>query len=99
MLLDLAKEENDDDTYQGARHTSYVPGWMIGEFEGYNPTFNADIRMRIDHRPAETIQVDWVGDTAEVVDPDTGDYCSAFATPFHAPLLQRSMADCHTLTI
>ena len=28
-----------------------------------------------------------------------GDYCSAFATPFHAPLLQRSMADCHTLTI
>ena len=23
------------------------------------------------------------------------DYCSAFATPFHAPLLQRSMADCH----
>jgi len=32
----------------GARHTSYVPGWMIGEFEGYNPTFNADIRMRID---------------------------------------------------
>ncbi|MDB1787463.1 IS21 family transposase [Eggerthella lenta] len=32
-----------------------------------------DIRMRIDHRPAETIQVDWVGDTAEVVDPDTGE--------------------------
>lgn len=32
-----------------------------------------DIRMRIEHRPAETIQVDWVGDTAEVVDPDTGE--------------------------
>lgn len=32
-----------------------------------------DVRMRIDHRPAETIQVDWVGDTAEVVDPDTGE--------------------------
>ena len=32
-----------------------------------------DIRMRIDHRPAETIQVDWVGDTAEAVDPDTGE--------------------------
>lgn len=29
----------------------------------------------------------------------SNDYCSAFATPFHAPLLQRSMADCHTLTI
>jgi len=37
-----------DDTYQGARHSSYVPGWMIGEFEGYNPMFNADISMRID---------------------------------------------------
>jgi len=30
---------------------------------------------------------------------ESADYCSAFATPFHAPLLQRSMADCHTLTI
>jgi len=43
---DYARYE--DDSYQGARHTSYVPGWMIGEFEGYNPNFNADIRMRID---------------------------------------------------
>nr|WP_258719964.1 hypothetical protein [Eggerthella lenta] len=32
-------------------------------------------------------------------DESMRDYCSAFATPFHAPLLQRSMADCHTLTI
>ena len=27
------------------------------------------------------------------------DYCSAFATPFHAPLLQRSMTDCYASTI
>lgn len=32
-----------------------------------------DVRMRIEHRPAQTIQVDWVGDTGEVVDPDTGE--------------------------
>lgn len=32
-----------------------------------------DVRMRIEHKPAETIQVDWVGDTGEVVDPDTGE--------------------------
>lgn len=38
----------DDDTYQGPRHSSYVPGWMVGEFEGYNPIYGADIRMRID---------------------------------------------------
>lgn len=41
-------ERYDDSNYQGARHTSYVPGWMVGEFEGYNPTYDADIRMRID---------------------------------------------------
>ena len=38
-----------DDNYQGARHNSYVPGWMVGEFEGYNPMYNADIRMRIEN--------------------------------------------------
>jgi hypothetical protein len=38
----------DDDNYQGARHNSYVPQWMVGEFEGYNPMYNADIRMRIE---------------------------------------------------
>ena len=37
-----------------------------------------------------------IGDDASA---PIADYCSAFATPFHAPLLQRSMADCHTLTI
>ena len=47
----------------------------------------------------------WSGfslERAKFVDPNSVasyDYCSAFATPFHAPLLQRSMADCHTLTI
>lgn len=37
-----------------------------------------DVRMRIDHKPAEAIQVDWVGDTAEVVDPDTGEMLKVF---------------------
>lgn len=32
-----------------------------------------DIRMHIKHKPGETIQVDWVGDTACVIDPDTGE--------------------------
>lgn len=32
-----------------------------------------DVRMRIEHRPAEAIQVDWVGDTGGVIDPDTGE--------------------------
>ena len=40
-----------------------------------------------------------ISDDASAPIAPKGDYCSAFATPFHAPLLQRSMADCHTLTI
>lgn len=37
-----------------------------------------DARMRIEHRPGEAIQVDWVDDTAEVVDPDTGELLKAY---------------------
>jgi len=37
-----------------------------------------DVRMRVEHRPAETIQVDWVGDTGEVVDPDTGEILKVY---------------------
>ena len=36
-----------DDSYYGPRHTSYVPGWMVGTFRGYNPQYGADIEMRI----------------------------------------------------
>jgi hypothetical protein len=36
-----------DDGYYGPRHTSYVPGWMVGTFRGYNPQYGADIEMRI----------------------------------------------------
>ncbi|KAB8198140.1 DUF3011 domain-containing protein [Lysobacter maris] len=37
----------DDEGYQGARHNSYVPAWMVGTFTGYNPIHNASIRMTI----------------------------------------------------
>ena len=37
-----------------------------------------DVRMRVEHRPAETIQVDWAGDTGEVVDPDTGEVLKVY---------------------
>lgn len=36
-----------DDSYQGARHTSYVPSWMVGTFEGYNPAHGSHIEMTI----------------------------------------------------
>lgn len=36
-----------DANYYGPRHTSYVPGWMIGTFRGYNPLYGADVIMTI----------------------------------------------------
>ncbi len=36
-----------DDAYQGGRHTSYVPRWMIGRFKGYNPRFKADVSLNV----------------------------------------------------
>jgi Protein of unknown function (DUF3011) len=38
-----------DDSYQGSRHSSYVPGWMVGTFEGYNPQYGASITLTIDN--------------------------------------------------
>ena len=32
-----------------------------------------DVRMHIEHAPGEQIQVDFAGDTGEIVDPDTGE--------------------------
>ncbi|MBD9480379.1 DUF3011 domain-containing protein [Pseudoxanthomonas sp. PXM02] len=41
-------DKYDDDRYQGARHTSYVPSWMIGTFEGYNALYDADVSLTIE---------------------------------------------------
>ena len=38
----------DDDRYQGARHSSYVPSWMVGRFEGYNAVYDRDVTLTID---------------------------------------------------
>jgi hypothetical protein len=36
-----------DPNYYGPRHTSYVPGWMVGTFRGYNPMYGAEVVMTI----------------------------------------------------
>lgn len=36
-----------DQNYYGPRHTSYVPGWMVGTFRGYNPMYGAEVKMTI----------------------------------------------------
>ena len=45
---DHKDQKYDDDGYQGARHTSYVPGWMVGTFEGYNSLYGADVTLTIE---------------------------------------------------
>lgn len=42
------EQKYDDSAYQGPRHSSYVPGWMVGTFEGYNPMYNADVTLMIE---------------------------------------------------
>ncbi|MBK8323624.1 MAG: DUF3011 domain-containing protein [Betaproteobacteria bacterium] len=37
-----------DENYQGPRHNSYVPGWMVGSFSGFNPNYGADITLTIE---------------------------------------------------
>ena len=36
-----------DDAYHGSRHTSYVPGWMVGTFHGHNTLYDTDVVMTI----------------------------------------------------
>jgi hypothetical protein len=41
-------DKYDDDRYQGARHSSYVPSWMVGTFEGYNAIYDRDVTLTVD---------------------------------------------------
>lgn len=45
---DKKDSKYDDSNYQGARHASYVPTWMVGTFEGYNPMYDADVTLTIE---------------------------------------------------
>lgn len=36
-----------DDDYYGSRHTSYVPDWMVGKFEGYNADYGKNVSLTI----------------------------------------------------
>jgi hypothetical protein len=36
-----------DDSYHHGGHSSYIPNWMIGEFEGYNLKFGSEVNLDI----------------------------------------------------
>ena len=37
----------DSDNYDGSRHTSYMPGWVTGDFRGYNNQYSSEVSMSI----------------------------------------------------
>ncbi|WP_052632326.1 DUF3011 domain-containing protein [Pseudoxanthomonas suwonensis] len=45
---DKKDHKYDDANYQGPRHSSYVPDWMIGTFEGHNSLYGADVTLTIE---------------------------------------------------
>ncbi len=38
----------DSENYYGSRHSSYVPGWAVGKFRGYNNEYGVEVSMKID---------------------------------------------------
>lgn len=36
-----------DENYHGSRHSSYIPNWMVGDFEGYNIKHGSEVRLQI----------------------------------------------------
>jgi len=51
-------DKYNDDKYYGSRHSSYVPKWMVGDFEGYNIKYNSEVTMQISSDGRVTARVD-----------------------------------------
>lgn len=53
LIAAAASSSNDkhdhyrDDNYGHGGHSSYVPGWMVGDFSGYNLQFGSQVEMHI----------------------------------------------------
>ena len=41
------EDKYNDDSYQGSRHSSYVPRWMVGDFDGFNMQYDSEVSMHI----------------------------------------------------
>jgi hypothetical protein len=47
-----------DNEYHHGGHSSYLPGWMIGQFKGYNTKFGATVRANISNDGRARLQVE-----------------------------------------
>jgi len=57
-----------DDNYGHGGHSSYVPGWMIGDFEGYNLQYGSQVSLNISSDGRLRANVDGVHLTGYVND-------------------------------
>lgn len=61
------------------RHTGEIP-YKSTQFNKYYQDYlnTTKATMHINHKPGEIMQVDWAGDTAHIIDTDTGDLIDAY---------------------
>ena len=54
--------------------------YQLTQFKKYYRDYTAKINatMHLNHKPGEILQVDWAGDTASVIDTDTGEVIPAY---------------------
>ena len=64
------------ETCRNSNETPYQLTQFKKYFRDYLAKTNAT--MHLDHKPGEIMQVDWAGDTAKVVDTDTGEIIPAY---------------------
>lgn len=51
-VASASKDEHDryhDDNYGRGGHSSYIPGWMVGRFSGYNLKFGTQVELEIEN--------------------------------------------------
>lgn len=51
-------DKYNDKNYYGSRHSSYVPGWMIGDFKGYNIKYGSEVSLTVDPNGKVNASVD-----------------------------------------
>ena len=49
-----------NDEYHGSRHSSYVPHWMVGDFEGYNMKHDSEVSLHISGDGRVSARVDGI---------------------------------------
>ena len=63
------------DIYCESSNLEHLKGYQLTQFKKYYRDYitKTGATMHLDHKPGEVMQVDWAGDTASIIDTDTGE--------------------------